>query len=211
MRIESAEFLVSAGQAAQFPRGRLPEIAFAGRSNVGKSSLINCLLNRRKLAHTSATPGRTQTINFYAINGRFLFVDLPGYGYAKVARSAQEAWWVLVERFLLERHELRGVVHLVDARHAPTPDDCALEEFLRSAALPSLVVLTKADKVKRGERAAFRARAAEALGLPDPALPLFASAETGEGIAELWRAIGEGLQGPPRPADGGPRGRPDRR
>lgn len=217
MRIESAEFVASAGQAGQFPRGRQPEIAFAGRSNVGKSSLINRLLNRRKLAHTSGTPGRTRTINFYAINDRFLLVDLPGYGYAKVARSTKETWWALVERYLLDRETLRGVVHLVDARHEPTSDDRDLEEFLRSAALPSLVVLTKADKVGRGARAACRVRAAARLGLADPEPLLFVSAQTGEGIPELWRALAEGLEVPPRAGGGaapspgrGPEGRPPR-
>jgi GTP-binding protein len=220
MRIESAEFLVSAGQVGQFPRTGRPEVAFSGRSNVGKSSLINRLLGRRKLAHTSSTPGRTQTINFYLINQRFCFVDLPGYGYAKVARSTKQAWWALVERYLIQRQELTGVVHLVDARHEPTPDDRDLEDFLRSAALPSLVVLTKADKVGRGARAASAVRAAAALGLSDPEPLLFVSAESGEGMAELWRAIREGLESPARDGSGGVRpggggegsaSRPDRR
>jgi len=216
MRIESAEFLVSAGQVGQFARTGQPEMAFAGRSNVGKSSLINRLLGRRKLAHTSSTPGRTQTINFYLINQRFCFVDLPGYGYARVARDTKQAWWALVERYLIERRELRGVVHLVDARHEPTRDDRDLEEFLRSAALPSLVVLTKADKVGRGARAGSAARAAAVLGLPDPGPLLFVSAESGEGMAELWQAIREGLESPARdgasPARGGaPAPRRDRR
>jgi GTP-binding protein len=203
MRVTSAEFLASAGQAEQFPRGQRPEIAFAGRSNVGKSSLINRLLNRRRLAHTSGTPGRTRTINFYAINDRFLFVDLPGYGYASVSRSLQQSWWALVERYLTERTALRGLVHLVDARHDPTGDDCNLQEFLRAAALPALVVLTKADKVGRGARAACRARAATTLGVADPACLLFVSAETGEGMAELWQALQERLRTPPRILRGG--------
>jgi len=200
MRVTSAEFLVSAGQAEQFPRGQEPEIAFSGRSNVGKSSLINRLVNRRRLAHTSGTPGRTRTVNFYRIDGRYLFADLPGYGFAKVARSVKESWWALVERYLAERKTLRGVVHLVDARHEPTVDDRDLQEFLREVALPSLIVLTKADKVGRGARAATRSRAAEVLGLVDPDPLLFVSAETGEGMAELWKALLERLRMPPRVA-----------
>ncbi len=198
MRVTSAEFVVSAGQAEQFPRGQAPEIAFAGRSNVGKSSLINRLVDRRRLAHTSGTPGRTRMINFFQIDGRFLFVDLPGYGYAKVSRSVQKSWWALVETYLTERKMLRGVVHLVDARHEPTADDRDLQQFLGAVALPALVVLTKADKVSRGARAATRERAAKALGLADPIPLLFVSAETGEGLAELWQALLERLRASPR-------------
>src|SRR5574341_2518312 len=149
MRVETAGFLVSAGRPEQFPGGGRPEIAFAGRSNVGKSSLINRLLGRRNLARTSGTPGRTRTINFYEVNERFLFVDLPGYGYAKVSRALKDAWWGLVEGYLSRRVQLRGVIHIVDARHAPTAQDRELQAFLGAAGVPSLVVLTKADKVPR--------------------------------------------------------------
>lgn len=198
MRVHSAEFLVSAGRPDQFPRGTQPEIAFAGRSNVGKSSMINRLLNRRNLAHTSATPGRTRSINFYRVNERFLFVDLPGFGYAKVPRSLKEAWWRLVEDYLTQRSQLRGVVHILDARHAPTPQDADLQTFLAAVAVPSLVVLTKADKLARGQRAAVQVAAARSLDLPMPNAALFFSAETGEGIPELWQAIQERLCAPPR-------------
>ncbi len=198
MRVVQADFLRSVGERAQFPSGPWPEIAFAGRSNVGKSSLINRLLNRRRLAHTSATPGRTRTINLYLINSRVLFADLPGYGYAKVSRDVKEAWWRLVEGYLREREQLRGVVHIVDARHAPTVDDQEMQDFLRAVGLPSLVAMTKADKVERGRRLASRNAAVQALGLPDPEAPLFVSAETGEGIPELWRAIDERLAAEPQ-------------
>jgi GTP-binding protein len=196
IKVQTAEFLVSAGRMDQFPKAPWPEIAFAGRSNVGKSSLINRLLNRRKPAHTSGTPGRTRTVNFYLINGRFLFTDLPGYGYAKVAREVKQAWWGLVEGYLREREQLRGIVHILDARHPPTPDDREMQEFLRSVELPSLVVLTKADKVARGQRAQTRSTAVQLLDLSDPEAPLFVSADNGEGIPELWRAIEEGLRLP---------------
>jgi GTP-binding protein len=202
MRVETAAFLVSAGRSDQFPGGGRPEIAFAGRSNVGKSSLINRLLARRNLARTSATPGRTQTINFYEVNERFLFVDLPGYGYAKVSRTLKEAWWALVEAYIRERAQLRGVIHILDARHLPSRQDQELRAFLDAVALPSLVVLTKADKVPRGQRAALRGTMAQDLGLPGPDTAILFSAETGEGAVEIWRAIEEGLVLPSR-SDGG--------
>lgn len=198
MRVDTAAFLLSAGRVEQFPRGAWPEIAFAGRSNVGKSSMINRLLARRNLARVSSTPGRTRTINFYLVNDRFLFADLPGYGYAKVSRALKEAWWDLVETYLTGRAQLRGVIHIADARHAPTAEDEALEDFLRAAAVPSLLVLTKADRVPRGRRAAVQAVAALRLHLPSPEAALFFSAETGEGVPELWRAIGECLRTPAR-------------
>lgn len=202
MRVHTAEFLLSAGRPEQFPRGPWPEIAFAGRSNVGKSSMINRLLSRRNLAHTSSTPGRTRTLNFYKINAQFLFVDLPGYGYAKVSRALKDAWWELVEGYLTEQPQLRGVIHIVDARHPPTPLDRELQTFLGAVGLPSLVVLTKTDKVARGERPAVRAAAARALDLPTPDAVLFFSADTGEGVPELWRAIEERLRAPIRHASG---------
>jgi GTP-binding protein len=145
-------------------------------------------------------PGRTRTINFYLINSRVLFADLPGYGYAKVSRAIKEAWWRLVEGYLREREQLRGVVHIVDARHPPTVDDQEMQDFLRAVELPSLVAMTKADKLERGRRLASRNATVEALGLPDPEAPLFVSAETGEGIPELWRAIDERLAAGLQPA-----------
>jgi len=206
MRVHTTEFLVSAGRPDQFPRGPWPEVAFAGRSNVGKSSMINRLLGRRQLAHVSATPGRTRTINFYRVNDAFLFVDLPGYGYAKVARAVQDSWWNLVETYLTDRPQLRGVIHILDARHSPTPLDQELETFLAAVGVPSLVVLTKADKVARGERRGVQRAAADSLNLRSPDAVLSFSADSGEGMPALWRAIGERLRAPARVA-GGPRGR----
>ena len=151
MRIHSAEFLLSASTKRQFPAETLPEIAFAGRSNVGKSTLINSLLNRKKLVKTSATPGKTQLINFFKVNDKFYFVDLPGYGYAKVPESVQRKWQNLVEAYLSERKTLRNVVLIIDSRHNPTIQDRQLLEWLKYFQRPSLIVASKIDKLKRGQ------------------------------------------------------------
>ena len=150
MKIHSAEFLLSASTTRQFPAATLPEIAFAGRSNVGKSTLINSLLNRKKLVKTSATPGKTQLINFFKINDQFYFVDLPGYGYAKVPESVRRKWQNLVEAYLSERETLRNVVLIIDCRHNPTVQDRQLLEWLEYYQRPSLIVASKIDKLKRG-------------------------------------------------------------
>lgn len=196
MRGREAVFLTSAARPEQFPRTPWPEIAFAGRSNVGKSSVINRLLCRRDLARVSSTPGRTRTINFYQVNGGCVFVDLPGYGYAKVSRELQEAWWSLVETYLTQRVQLRGVIHIMDARHPPTAQDRELQSFLNAVGVPARLVLTKSDRVPRGRRADARKVVAENLALPFPGAPSFFSAETGEGVPELWRAIEECLRAP---------------
>ena len=151
MKIHSAEFLLSASTTRQFPAATLPEIAFAGRSNVGKSTLINSLLNRKKLVKTSATPGKTQLINFFKVNDKFYFVDLPGYGYAKVPESVRRKWQNLVEAYLSERETLRNVVLIIDCRHNPTVQDRQLLEWLEYYQRPSLIVASKIDKLKRGQ------------------------------------------------------------
>ena len=151
MKIHSAEFLLSASTTRQFPAATLPEIAFAGRSNVGKSTLINFLLNRKKLVKTSATPGKTQLINFFKINDKFYFVDLPGYGYAKVPESVQRKWQNLVEAYLSERETLRNVVLIIDCRHNPTVQDRQLLKWLEYYQRPSLILASKIDKLKRGQ------------------------------------------------------------
>ena len=151
MKIHSAEFLLSASTTRQFPAATLPEIAFVGRSNVGKSTLINSLLNRKKLVKTSATPGKTQLINFFKINDQFYFVDLPGYGYAKVPEKVRRKWQNLVESYLSERKTLRNVVLLIDCRHNPTLQDRQLLEWLEYYQRPSLIVASKIDKLKRGQ------------------------------------------------------------
>jgi GTP-binding protein len=186
MKILAAEFLVSAMAPAQYPRQLLPEVAFAGRSNVGKSSLINTLLHRKGLAKTSATPGKTQAINFFLINQRFLLVDLPGYGYAKVPRAVQAGWQPMVETYLQQRETLRAVVHIVDLRHAPTEQDQQLRNWLQHHGVPVVAVATKADKIKSGKRAEHIRVVRQGLAMPTD-VPLFLfSAQNREGRYQLW-------------------------
>lgn len=153
MIIKSVEFLTSAVRKDQYPPEGVPEIAFAGRSNVGKSSLINLLTNRKKLAKVSQNPGKTRTINFFTVNGTFRIVDLPGYGYAKVSKAEAEKWGPMMEDYLSSRPDLLKVVQLVDIRHAPSAQDRQMYEYLQYYGLDGLVVATKADKVSRGEAA----------------------------------------------------------
>ena len=152
MTIKSAEFITSAVKPSQYPEAGLPEIAFAGRSNVGKSSLINLLLNRKALAKVSSSPGKTRTINFFNINnGEFRLVDLPGYGYAKVSKAMSEDWGKMMETFLTGREGLLKVIQLVDSRHEPSAQDKQMYEFLQYYGLDGIVVATKADKLSKNE------------------------------------------------------------
>ena len=151
MIIRSVEFLTSAVRREQYPPEGVPEIAFAGRSNVGKSSLINLLMNRKKLAKVSQNPGKTRTINFFTVNAEFRIVDLPGYGYAKVSKAEAEKWGPMMEAYLSGRKDLLKVIQLVDIRHAPSAQDVQMYEYLQYYGLDGLVVATKADKVGRSE------------------------------------------------------------
>lgn len=182
--IKSAEFRTAAVRPGQYPDDQLPEVAFAGRSNVGKSSLINCLLQRRKLVRTSRTPGQTQTINFFLINGQFYCVDLPGYGFARVPMAVRAQWGPMVESYLTGRSNLRGVVQILDARHPPTPDDLKLWSWLTDRGIPAIPVLTKADKVPRGKWDASARQASISLGVQRERFLLFSS-ETRQGRDEL--------------------------
>lgn len=151
MIIKKAELETVAVKRSQYPEDNVPEIAFAGRSNVGKSSLLNLLTNRKSLARVSGAPGKTRTINFYRINDAFRIVDLPGYGYAKISKSVSENWGQMMEEYFQNRQGLRKVVQLVDIRHAPSAQDVQMYEYLRHYGLDGLVVATKADKVSRNE------------------------------------------------------------
>ena len=189
MKVLSAEFVLSATKPVHYPPALLPEVAFAGRSNVGKSSLINTLVKRKGLARTSNTPGRTQEINFFTVNDRFAFIDLPGYGYAKVPEKIRSHWGPMIETYLSQRETLRLVVLILDIRRDPSEEDRQLIGWLQYYRLPFLIVLTKIDKVSRGQRAERQRRITEALELP-PALSLLPfSAKTGEGKDLLWREI----------------------
>jgi GTP-binding protein len=189
MKILSAEFVLSAKEPAHYPPAGLPEIAFAGRSNVGKSSLINTLLNRKKLARTSNTPGRTQEINFFLVNERFAFIDLPGYGYAKVPEAIRKQWGPMVETYLRERDTLRLVVVILDVRRDPSGEDLQLMEWLQCYRIRFLVCLTKTDKVSNNQLSERRRRIGMALELPPVPAPIAFSAKTGEGKELLWREI----------------------
>lgn len=152
MIIKNAEFIISAVSPKQYPDDYLPQIALVGRSNVGKSSLINKFINRKNLARTSSKPGKTQTLNFYRINNNeFYFVDLPGYGFAQVSQSVKAQWGQFIDAYLSRCPQVRGVVQIVDIRHAPSKDDISMYQWLMSKGLPTLVVATKADKVSKGQ------------------------------------------------------------
>lgn len=189
MKIHSADYVTSAVKPSQWPEGSLPEIALAGRSNVGKSSLINTLLNRKNLARTSQKPGKTQTLNYYLINEAFYFVDVPGYGYAQVAKTERAAWARMLETFFSENKKLRGVVQLVDFRHAPSNDDVQMYEFLKYYQLPVIVVATKTDKIAKGQYQKHKKIIKDVLQIEaeDP-LILFSSFK-GIGKDELWKEI----------------------
>ena len=184
VKVTTATFIGAATEPGRFPAPSHPEIAFAGRSNVGKSSAINRIVGRRGLARTSSTPGRTQQLNFFGIDDRLVLVDLPGFGYAKVSKTAREAWRPLVESYLGARGVLAGVVLIVDVRRGLEEEEHQLLDFLATIAVPTLVLATKIDKLKRGEQTkALRAIAASQL----PVVPF--SAVTGEGVATVWRTM----------------------
>jgi GTP-binding protein len=190
VKIRSVEFAGSlADPGGPVPEG-LPQIAFSGRSNVGKSSLINTLLRRtrKKIAHVSSTPGKTQTINFFRVNERFYLVDLPGFGFARVPKAVRRSWKELIESYLSSEPQLRGVVHLVDSRRPPADVDHSMLEYLAGLQVPVLVILTKIDKVKASKRQGIVQRAASSLGLDaEQVLPF--SSVTGEGREDLLDSI----------------------
>ncbi|MCX5872593.1 MAG: ribosome biogenesis GTP-binding protein YihA/YsxC [Deltaproteobacteria bacterium] len=187
MKITSAEFICGAENKKDYPPTRVPEIAFAGRSNVGKSSMINSLLGRKSLVRTSKTPGLTRKINFFSINNSFIFVDLPGYGYASVPMEIRRSWAPMVNTYLTERKELAGVVVITDSRREPTEQDESLIEFLQFQGIPFVVALSKADKIGHSDRAALKGTLLQKWGDSTPVE--FFSAVTGLGRKELWRRI----------------------
>ena len=193
---DQVSFELGVAQWDQLPTDGRPEIAFVGRSNVGKSSLLNALLNRKNLAYTSKTPGKTQQLNFFRVDNRFFAVDLPGYGYAKAPKSAREQWAQLQERYLHERASLRGVVQLIDARHPPQDSDVALIKELADIGVPHLLALTKADKLSGNGRAQAERRiddCLDTLGLDRPVV--LTSAETNRGIGNVRQWIRTQIDG----------------
>jgi len=193
MKVLSAKYVTSAVDLQGLPNSGLPEVVFAGRSNVGKSSLINCLVGMKSLSYTSSTPGRTRCLNFYLINSSLHFVDLPGYGYAKVSKEMRLSFRGMVESYLCSRRQLRGLIMILDGRHPPMPSDLALKGWLARRGLPCRVVLTKMDKVPKGKWVEAQKRAASCLGSEQGRILLF-SAVSGAGKKEVWQAIGEMLK-----------------
>ncbi|UFJ39087.1 ribosome biogenesis GTP-binding protein YihA/YsxC [Brevibacillus humidisoli] len=193
MKVLSAEFVISAVAPKQYPTDGLPEVALVGRSNVGKSSLINKMLNRKSLARTSSRPGKTQTLNYFRINGELYFVDFPGYGYAKVSKSIKSQWGKMIETYLTGREELKLVIQLVDIRHPPSKDDIAMYDWCKQIGLPTVIVATKGDKIARGRWLQHTKVIRQDLRLRGDDTIIIFSAETGQGRDELWSEINRRL------------------
>lgn len=193
LKITSAEFVTSAPSLKETPEWDLPEIAMVGRSNVGKSSLINTLVNRKKLAQTSNTPGKTRLMNFYNINNAFALVDLPGYGYAKVSKTMQAQWQKHFQKYLQKRPNLAMVIQLIDARHGPQDSDEQMLAWLEQHDIPVVLVLTKMDKISRNDLGKHVQQAAKTLRLQPDQIFTF-SAQTGWGKDALLTFIGEYLK-----------------
>ncbi len=189
MKVNKAELIISAVKSEQYPNNRLPEIALAGRSNVGKSTFINTLLTRKNLAHTSSKPGKTRTLNFYNINDDLIFVDVPGYGYAKVSKAERASWGKMIETYLSEREELCGIVQVVDIRHKPSAEDIQMYEYLKYFELPVIVIATKADKVSKNKRPKHLKQVKETLQMEKEDKIILFSSETGQGKDEAWKEI----------------------
>ena len=189
MIVNNVELEMTAGKESQFPSHGLPEIVFAGKSNVGKSSLINTLINRRALARTSGQPGKTQTINFYNIEDEVLFVDLPGYGYAKVSKERREQWGQLIEDYLTKREQIVKVVLLVDIRHKPSDNDIMMYDWIHYYHDKVVVVATKADKIKRSQLKKHISMIEKGLNMKEDDIIIPFSAKTKQGREEIWRVF----------------------
>lgn len=188
MHVKSAEFVKSATRPEHYPLAEVPEIAFAGRSNVGKSSLINVLVNRKGLVRTSSTPGRTQLINFFSVNNELMLVDLPGYGFARVPPEVRKQWGPMVETYLSTRRCLGCVILILDIRRVPSDEDVVMLQWLRAYAIPAVIVVTKCDKLSKNERARQAATIGRTLGLAYDEMVFF-SALSREGKELLWERI----------------------
>lgn len=189
MKVISSEIVISAVKPEQYPETSLPEFALAGRSNVGKSSFINKMLNRKGLARISSKPGKTQTLNFYVINEVLHFVDVPGYGYAKVSKSERAAWGKMIETYITSREQLRAVIQIVDLRHPPSADDVMMYDFLKHYEIPCIVVATKADKIPKGKWQKHLKVTRETLNFDKNDHMILFSSETGLGKDEAWSIL----------------------
>ena len=196
MIIKDAKFIISAVKPAQYPEGDLPEIALAGRSNVGKSSLINKLLNRRGLARTSSTPGKTQQLNYYLINDSFYFVDLPGYGFAKVPQDVKAQWGKMIGGYLDKRENLQLCLQLVDIRHKPSKEDVEMYQYLAHYNRPHAIIVTKTDKISRGQYQKHVKIIRETLQVLPNTPIILTSADSGLGKEEVWKLIEQYLNQP---------------
>lgn len=189
MKVHNVEMVISAVRPDQYPEDGLPEFALAGRSNVGKSSFINRMIGRKALARISSKPGKTQTLNFYKIEEQLFFVDVPGYGYAKVSKTEREAWGKMIERYITGRNELKAVVQIVDLRHPPTADDRMMYDFLKHYNIPCIVIATKADKIPKGKWDKHKKIVKETLNMEKNDPLIVFSSEKGIGFEEAWRTI----------------------
>lgn len=189
MNVNKVSLEAVAVKKEQYPSSGLPEIAFAGKSNVGKSSLINTMINRKALARTSQTPGKTRTINFYNVEDMLYFVDLPGYGYAKAPKSEQQKWGKMIEGYLLKREELRAIIMLTDIRHEPGENDIMMYDWLKHYGHNIIIAATKSDKLKRSQIPKQKKMLAAAFGLEKDDILIPFSSETRSGKDELWQII----------------------
>lgn len=189
MIIKKAEIIMTAVKPSQYPPADSPEIALAGRSNVGKSSMINTLINRKKLARTSGQPGKTQTLNFYNINDQFRFVDLPGYGYARVSRKERENWGEMINKYLTERKSLKEVILLLDIRHSPGEHDKMMYDWIRSIGFKGIIVATKADKLSKNQIAKQVSVISRELGVEDKSMIMPFSATKKLNKDKVWNMI----------------------
>ena len=189
MKIHEAELVISAVREEQYPKDNIPEIALAGRSNVGKSSFINRMIQRKQLVRTSSQPGKTQTLNFYKLNNAFYFVDVPGYGYAKVSKKERQKWAHMMENYFQSRNRLNLVVLVIDIRHEPTALDLQMYDYLKYFDLPVLIIATKFDKLPKNKRQQAISRVKKSMNIDqtDNIIPF--SAITGEGKEQAWQVI----------------------
>ncbi|WP_293874646.1 ribosome biogenesis GTP-binding protein YihA/YsxC [Streptococcus sp. A12] len=185
----NADILLSATNKSHYPQDDIPEVALAGRSNVGKSSFINTMLNRKNLARTSGKPGKTQLLNFFNIDDKLRFVDVPGYGYARVSKKEREKWGKMIEEYLTSRENLRAVVSLVDLRHEPSDDDVQMYEFLKYYEIPVILVATKADKIPRGKWNKHESMIKKKLDFDKTDTFIIFSSVNKTGVEEAWDAI----------------------